>query len=488
MTTPAGREVTLEVAQYKRRAIGVRNDQTQFKAARGDSGLGSGTSVLGQVPPLQRLDARIGGLAVSPGHARTLLGFLITASFPVLVGVDAGVARIRGWIPIGGEDRLLPASGSLVGLALLSLLIPQVRRFYARRAGAIAVVAVSTLVTLLVAEGLLADRIRVPFGEHLFHLRPPLLERTYNPDSATMPGVTGPSSYCINSVGVRADPVPATESDRILCVGGSTTECLYLDQAETWTSLLQKRLRAGSRGRVVWVGNAGFSGYGTFQHLEFITHSPLVPQMDCLIFLVGLNDLSHFVGGRDSYTSFFHPQMKIKPLLVKSNLANLVRAAWDAWSRRFKTPSVEVEDETGRNYRLRREKRARSGDRVPLPDPGAALDDYADRLRRIVDCCAEKGLRVVFVTQPVLWDKDLSDSERALLWMGETSDGRYVDVVDLREALDRYNAVVQSVARELGITVVDLEGMSGDARFFYDDCHLNEAGAAEAARRIAEAF
>jgi hypothetical protein len=180
--------------------------------------------------------------------------------------------------------------------------------------------------------------------------------------------------------------------------------------------------------------------------------------------------------------------MEIKPFIVKSNLANLVLAARGEWRRRSDMPALKVEDEVGRSYELRRKKRINSGDLVSLPDPGAALDSYADRLRRIVGFCTEKELRVVFVTQPTLWNEGLSDSELALLWMGETPDGSYVDVVELRGLLDRFNAALRSVARELGVTLVDLEGMSGDARFFYDDCHLNEMGAAEAARRIAEAF
>jgi hypothetical protein len=36
------------------------------------------------------------------------------------------------------------------------------------------------------------------------------------------------------------------------------------------------------------------------------------------------------------------------------------------------------------------------------------------------------------------------------------------------------------------VEYVDLRDMSGDPRWFYDDCHFNEAGAAEVARRLAD--
>ena len=46
---------------------------------------------------------------------------------------------------------------------------------------------------------------------------------------------------------------------RILTLGGSSTECLVLDQTEAWPQLLQDRLNETNKYQV-WVGNAGQSG------------------------------------------------------------------------------------------------------------------------------------------------------------------------------------------------------------------------------------
>lgn len=48
--------------------------------------------------------------------------------------------------------------------------------------------------------------------------------------------------------------------------------------------------------------------------------------------------------------------------------------------------------------------------------------------------------------------------------------------------------MLASVCRDLDVELVDLRDMSGNGTYFHDDCHFNEAGAAEVARRLAEHF
>jgi hypothetical protein len=99
---------------------------------------------------------------------------------------------------------------------------------------------VSTLVGFVLAEAILAVRFPVPVHEYLYHLRTPYTIRTFRPDPDVMPGVSGSSHYRINSLGIRGDEPALGGQYRTLCVGGSTTECLYLDDTETW--VLQERL------------------------------------------------------------------------------------------------------------------------------------------------------------------------------------------------------------------------------------------------------
>ena len=104
-------------------------------------------------------------------------------------------------------------------------------------AAAVVLVAVSMALTLALAEfGL---RLAMPTGYFIWK---PRMERTFHPAPEFMPGVTGVSTFRTNSQGLRADELTGQEGRRILALGGSTTECLYLDQSEAWPRLLQDLL------------------------------------------------------------------------------------------------------------------------------------------------------------------------------------------------------------------------------------------------------
>ena len=61
-------------------------------------------------------------------------------------------------------------------------------------------------------------------------------------------------------------------------------------------------------------------------------------------------------------------------------------------------------------------------------------------------------------------------------------------VEKLREGIDRYNETLHRVCDELSVDCVDLTSMSGREECFFDDAHFTESGAAELARRVAQAF
>ena len=96
------------------------------------------------------------------------------------------------------------------------------------------------------------------------------------------------------------------------------------------------------------------------------------------------------------------------------------------------------------------------------------------------------GLRPIFVTQPTLWDENLGPDGRALLWLGDISDDEFVSVEAGREGIDRHNDVLMRVCERMGVECISTASMHGQERFFYDDFHFNEAGAAALARIIGD--
>jgi hypothetical protein len=150
-----------------------------------------------------------------------------------------------------------------------------------------------------------------------YYLMPPNHRTVFRPHPGIMPGISGDSNFVTNSNGIRGDEFTAQDAYRILAVGGSTTECSYLDQPETWTHLLQETLNRNTRNQKVWVGNGGLSGTTTRHHLVAMQYLPLREmKINAVILLIGINDL--YV--RLSHDKDYDPNFLEKPEVKKELL------------------------------------------------------------------------------------------------------------------------------------------------------------------------
>jgi hypothetical protein len=329
--------------------------------------------------------------------------------------------------------------------------------------------------TWLAAEALVWTFPQV-LGSRLAHSRGPNVRRVFRPDPRWIHGVQGESRYTTNAFGIRGGPLPSSRAvERTLCVGGSTTECAYLDDDETWTHLLMTELAARS-GRPAWVGGLGIAGYTTFEHLDFLRSSAMVRGFDRVILLVGINDFVRVLNG--SLEMGPPPLWRRSPLLGMA-LTSLKR-------RSLHTLLYDAEDPTGANVEARRRIRRQAGTRITPPDLRLALRDYEERIAGLAAACRRRRVRCLFATQPVLWRSDLGPGERDSLWMGSDETGRFYDPGALRHGMDLYNTTLLATCSRLSLDCVDLSAaMSGRGELFYDDCHYTEAGARELAHLLA---
>jgi lysophospholipase L1-like esterase len=366
--------------------------------------------------------------------------------------------------------------------------------------------ALAPLVIVLAAE--LAARAAFP-PPAVPRVWPPHLARVLHPDPRILPGVSGISRFRINSLGLRGEEPPPTPAYRIVCVGGSTTECQYLDQEEAWPARLEARIRAA--GHAVWAGNAGRSGHRTREHrLQVQELVRLEPKPDSIVLLAGVNDLCRRLAADALYDPHAPERAELRSALMADafavvpdgpdsplpfykqtglwRLASRVRARLEGDGR--------GQDERGVVYVRWRERRAaRSGLRAELPDLGTALAEFRRNLEVIDATCRASGVRLVIVTHPALWRSDLEPELERLCWMGGIGDYANVDGCEyyslgaLAEGLRRYNAELVAFAAERGLELVDLEAeLAKDGSVFYDDVHLNEEGARLAAAAVARHF
>jgi lysophospholipase L1-like esterase len=297
-----------------------------------------------------------------------------------------------------------------------------------------------------------------------------------------LPGMdTAARTFSIDNLGYRGDslaiPKPRGEL-RVFMVGGSTTECVFLDDREAVTARLQTHLRRALPGVDVRVYGAGKSGDRSWDHVAMMAHRIAHLQPDVVVVFAGINDVMAGVAGRDylmrAEAQPMPPGTSVKMALTELQLPRLVHAA-------LARPTPEEMGFTSRYREL-----ARGASRLPPralprePDPAP----YAENLATLAGIAGAQGARAVLMTQATTWNT-ADPRLRAWHWM-LGKEARYPEP-RLAAAMDRYNAAMRTVGAAQGVPVFDLAGaLPGTADFFYDDVHFNVRGADEAARMLAE--
>lgn len=406
-----------------------------------------------------------------------LAGWLGASALGWLVLVDWGWARFQGWSNRGeGPWGLLvwPAL-AFVALLLVVSLLAAFRGWLGRHAGQLWLTSAAFLTGIFIAE----HGLRWTPGCSPFHGRPPGTRYHFEPDFVVLPGVQGAATSSINTWGLRgSEPPPRTSAYRVICLGGSTTEGCYLDDSETWPTQFQQRWKRTDG--AVWVASAAVSDYDSGHHLRWLESSPLVAQVDCVVVLVGANDLVRPLFGFDS-------GWPAPPGLLQLGTMDLCKQIWNV-----RLGHGLLVDPEGRLLMQNRR------DRAIEPPPGGwqpdkLLADYRVRLSKLCEAARRRHVRLVFVTEAVLWDDFLDEKASKILWLARTQpEPRSWEVLQpgrLREAIDRYNLALLEVCRREQVEVVDAAlSLSGVEAYFYDDYHPNEQGCAMLGKVLAEYF
>lgn len=368
-----------------------------------------------------------------------------------------------------------------------------------------ALIFMSVLLSFLAAETMLrwlkSDRKK-------YFVWQPNLRHTFYPDSTLFHGIKGASLFSINADGVRGQ-VFKDGNKRFLCLGGSTTECLYLDDKECWTKLLQDSLsqRFGKPYQVASIGKSGCTTRENYIHLKYFL--PQLSKQDGVILMVGLNDMMKRLSRDSMYEQDFRFTPEVEDSFIRTIF--LSEAESDTWWRNLelfkmgqqyfhRTNKVDwesIQDDKGEVLKQWRNNRSSAGLLInELPDLTSALNEYERNLQLIYEEAQCQKIDVIFVTQASLYKDSMGVFESSLLWMGGVGDFQkqinslYYSPAVLNRALELYNQrLVNFCKHKRNVTLIDVaKYLPKDTSVFYDDCHFNESGARKVAGLVSRLF
>ena len=283
--------------------------------------------------------------------------------------------------------------------------------------------------------------------------------------------------YQRDAMGFRGSGVDPARI-RILTIGGSTTNQLYLPEEATWQAVLERSLR--QTGHDVVVANAGIDGQSTVGMIaDLDLWFPNVPHLKPHLVLayVGINDvyisgpaLVHATGDqqtRQMQRDHLYFPNSLKALEQRSALVRL----WNTVAGSIRAGRAKL------RHHATDLARAKWTDRPAQPgwhadQLEANLAAYKHRLVRIAGLIERMGAVPVFITQT---RADYRLENGRLLGIVEA---KGPNGVDQGRALARFNAVTMEVCRDWHVTCLDLAAeLHFGAGDFYDYEHNTPQGA-----------
>ena len=291
-----------------------------------------------------------------------------------------------------------------------------------------------------------------------------------------------------NSLGFRGPELPPDSSPllKIITIGGSTTECHFLNDERTWPYLLGKKLSDSLRN--CWLNNAGLDGHSTYGHIVLLNGHVKQLRPSVVLFLTGINDVESDnptfhdkLNTRGAYSDWRHYIFENSEVL---NLAlNLVRG-WKAQKFNNTTNHLLVLDSSRRLTLPEAVIRRRLERQAPY------LDAYRQRLQQLADTCLAWHILPVFLTQANQFGAGRDPLTGADLELYPTDpadpamNGRLI-----WDMLEEYNDVVRTMCIEKGLPMIDLaRDLPKNSLYFYDMSHFTDKGAEKVASIVDSAL
>ena len=312
----------------------------------------------------------------------------------------------------------------------------------------------------------LALRMYNPFyfrvkGDHI------ILEsnKKYIVDNSNIPVLDKSIVHSKNRLGFRGPDKPSDFHRRlsIVTIGGSATECAYLNDGKTWTDVMCRNLQRYFPH--IWMNNAGVAGHSSFGHIALIKEHIIPLQPDYVLILAGANDIrrTKMDSGNESMLIVIARDSELLNVLL--NMARTREARTknltDTYINLKLSDSLLLSDSAIADY---------------LKNEDEWVKHYRNRLDTIIDLCVSNKIKPILITQPTLVGKGrdpvthvsletlkIKKNENGKLWWA---------------MLEEYNNGTRQKARERNIPLIDLARiLPKSSEYFYDLVHMTNKGA-----------
>jgi lysophospholipase L1-like esterase len=293
--------------------------------------------------------------------------------------------------------------------------------------------------------------------------------------------------YSRNKLGFRGtEPTDSiSKLTSIICIGGSTTECKFLSDNQTWPWLLEKKLKGSIQN--IWVNNAGIDGHSTFGHLLLLREYIVKLKPRYIVLLTGVNDVEtekpeNFDLINENKIHFSSLKLFFKSVLNKTEIGSTafqlyaVKLAYKKGLIHKEVDFKNLPDTTLTSEYMQQQANQQN----------KYITGYKSRLQEIISICKNNQIIPILLTQPSMYGS-FTDSSTMI-----RMDNKYIPGFNnsrnnllQQTILEMYNDAVRSFSTQT--PVIDLaKEMPKNSTFYYDFIHFNKQGAVKVTDILSE--
>ncbi len=309
-------------------------------------------------------------------------------------------------------------------------------------------------------------------------------------------GISGRNFLKVNKYGLKG-PEFGQEKIRVLAIGNSLTEGIYLDSSELWTQVIEDELRAA--GLDARVFNAGKSGSISSQRfIDIYEHYEHYNFDFVILYPMGIWNPNY--KSKEAFSEIYVTDFSNDSLSLRNNsLVNVLRKRkWDLFSYFSERFGIEIFNNKIANINNVKEFQFLANKRSRLPVlPLSEVDfikreqSYEKGVKHTLDYFINKKVPVLFMNRLHILKLSKRDQDHSM-WWGDTKE---VEGKMFRYSKNDYDKILKiedkvnlKYGNNKNIYYLGDEAFNADLSWFYDHHHLNESGSREFAKSLSSSL
>jgi lysophospholipase L1-like esterase len=271
----------------------------------------------------------------------------------------------------------------------------------------------------------------------------------------------------------------------IVFLGGSTTECLYVNEEDRFPYLVGRLLEEDTGLRINSY-NAGVSGNTSLHSINVLVNKILPMAPDVAVLMHNINDLQVLLvlqsywndnASRGPIQWFDDRRQEPRWYLSLRKLKDILAPHLYVLLRQTVNVGPFLQHDEFADVR---------GTRITV-DQAAMLQAFSRNLQTFIDIARSNAIEPVLVTQASRFADPPDEFIRQT--MSQFTNDWGVEYAEYRELYNLFNEQIRTVAGANEVLLIDLaKEIPQDRKYMYDAVHFNDVGSKEAARAIAGAL